>query len=271
MKKALITGVSGQDGYFLTQFLMDRGGYEVHGTVRRNSRMSQGTLERMPRQYRERLQVHYGGDITDGTFLSLLIKENQYDEIYHLAAQSFVAYSFQNPASTYDINIGGTLNVVNAIRDYSPSSRLYFAATSEMFGQPKTTPPQNENTPPLYPRSPYAISKLAGFWTVRVYREAYSLYMCNGILFNHESEVRGPPEFVTMKIARAVARIANGDTEPLVLGNLDARKDWGYAKDYVEGMWMMLQKERPDDYVLATGGRYTLSGSLPLRPSVWPA
>ncbi len=253
MKKALVTGVSGQDGYFLSQMLMQKG-YEVHGTVRRNSRMSQGTLEKMDDRFRLKLNLHYG-DVTDGTFITELMKETDFDEVYHLAAQSFVAYSFKNPASTYDINIGGTLNVVNAVKDTSPHSRLYFAATSEMFGQPKTVP-QNEKTP-LRPRSPYAIAKLAGFWSVKVYREAYSLYMCNGILFNHESEVRGP-EFVTMKIAKSVARAVSGYTEPLVLGNLDARKDWGYAKDYVEGMWMMLQQKVPDDYVLATNEIHTV-------------
>lgn len=253
MKKALITGVSGQDGYFLSQMLLKKG-YEVHGTVRRNSRMSQGTLEKMDDRFRDKLNLHYG-DVTDGTFITELIKENDFAEVYHLAAQSFVAYSFKNPASTYDINIGGTLNVINAVKDVSPGSRLYFAATSEMFGQPKTVP-QNERTP-LQPRSPYAIAKLAGFWSVKVYREAYSLYMCNGILFNHESEVRGP-EFVTMKIAKSVARTLSGGEEALVLGNLDARKDWGYAKDYVEGMWMMLQQKEPDDFVLATNEIHTV-------------
>lgn len=253
MKHALITGISGQDGYFLSKMLIEKG-YVVHGTVRRNSRMSHGTLERMEDKYRRKLNLHYG-DITDGAFISQLMKDYDFDEVYHLAAQSFVAYSFQNPASTYDINISGTLNVVNGIKDLSPDSKLYFAATSEMFGQPRTVP-QNEKTP-LHPRSPYAISKLAGFWTVRNYREAYSLFMCNGILFNHESEVRGP-EFVTMKIAKNVARILSSDSEPLVLGNLDARKDWGYAKDYVEGMWSMLQQDEPDDFVLATGDLHTV-------------
>lgn len=253
MKRALITGVSGQDGYFLSQMLLDKG-YEVHGTVRRNSRMSQGTLEKMENKYRQNLNLHYG-DVTDGTFVTQLIKENDFDEVYHLAAQSFVAYSFKNPSSTYDINIGGTLNVVNAVKDVSPHSRFYFAATSEMFGQPRTVP-QSEKTP-LHPRSPYAIAKLAGYWSVMVYREAYSLFMCNGILFNHESEVRGP-EFVTMKIAKSVARIVASDSEPLILGNLDARKDWGYAKDYVEGMWRMLQHRSPDDYVLATNELHTV-------------
>ena len=188
-------------------------------------------------------------DITDGNFLSNLLRKEKPEELYHLAAQSFVGYIFQNALSTYDANIGGTLNVCNAVKDSSPDTRMYFAATSELFGQPKETP-QNEMTP-FFPRSPYAVSKLAGIWTVRTYRDAYRLYMSNGILFNHESEVRGP-EFVTRKISRAVAKIANGSREPVVLGNLSAVKDWGYAKDYVEGMWMMLQRDYPDDYVLGT-------------------
>ena len=175
--------------------------------------------------------------------------------MYHLAAQSFVGYSFQNALSTYDTNIGGTLNVCNAIKDSASDTRMYFAATSELFGQPKETP-QNEMTP-FFPRSPYAVSKLAGIWTVRTYRESYKLYMTNGILFNHESEVRGP-EFVTRKITRGVARIHNGSPNPVVLGNLSAVKDWGYAKDYVEGMWMMMQQDTPDDFVLGTGESHTV-------------
>jgi len=251
--KAIITGISGQDGYFLSQFLISKG-YEVHGILRRNSSMARGTMELLPDDIRRKIVVHYG-DITDGNFLSNLLGKEKPDEIYHLAAQSFVGYSFQNALSTYDANIGGTLNVCNAVKDYSPDTRMYFAATSEMFGQPKESP-QNENTP-FIPRSPYAVSKLAGLWTVRTYRDAYKLYMTNGILFNHESEVRGP-EFVTRKISLGVARIIKGSSEPIMLGNLDARKDWGYAADYVRGMWMMMQQDYPDDFVLGTGEQHTV-------------
>ena len=191
----------------------------------------------------------------DGYFLSNLLEREKPEELYHLAAQSFVGYSFQNALSTYDANIGGTLNVCNAIKDSSPDTRMYFAATSELFGQPKETP-QNEMTP-FFPRSPYAASKLAGIWTVRTHREAYKLYMANGILFNHESEVRGP-EFVTRKISMAVAKIEHGSKDPVILGNLSAVKDWGYAKDYVDGMWKMLQQDYPDDFVLGTDESHTV-------------
>ena len=251
--KALVTGISGQDGFFLSQLLLSKH-YEVHGILRRNSSMTQGTVDLLPEEIRKQITIHYG-DITDGHFLSTLLEKEKPDELYHLAAQSFVGYSFQNALSTYDANIGGTLNICNAIKDSSPDTRMYFAATSELFGQPKETP-QNEMTP-FFPRSPYAVSKLAGIWTVRTYREAYKLYMSNGILFNHESEVRGP-EFVTRKITRAVARIHNGSMDPVILGNLSAVKDWGYAKDYVEGMWKMLQTDYPDDFVLGTGEAHTV-------------
>lgn len=251
--KAIITGITGQDGYFLSQLLLSKG-YEVHGIVRRNSSMTQGTVDLLPENVKKQIIIHYG-DITDGNFLSNLLAKEKPDELYHLAAQSFVGYSFQNALSTYDANIGGTLHVCNALKDSSPNTRLYFAATSELFGQPLETP-QNEMTP-FFPRSPYAISKLAGIWTVRTYREAYKLYMANGILFNHESEVRGP-EFVTRKISMAIARIANGSKVPITLGNLSAVKDWGYAKDYVEGMWKMLQLDYPDDFVLGTGVSHTV-------------
>ena len=251
--KALITGISGQDGYFLAQFLLSKG-YEVHGILRRNSSMRRGTLDLLPENITKQIIIHYG-DITDSNFISNILREQKPDELYHLAAQSFVGYSFQNALSTYDANIGGTLHVSNAVKDLSPNTRMYFAATSELFGQPKQAP-QNEMTP-FFPRSPYAVSKLAGLWTVRTYREAYKLFMANGILFNHESEVRGP-EFVTRKISKSVAKIYHGSKGPLVLGNLDAVKDWGYAKDYVMGMWMMLQQDYPDDFVLGTGESHTV-------------
>lgn len=248
MMKAVITGISGQDGYFLSQFLLSRG-YEVHGVLRRNSSMTQGTVDLLPAEIKGQIVIHYG-DITDSNFLSNLLQKEKPEELYHLAAQSFVGYSFQNALSTYDANIGGTLNVCNAVKDSSSDTRMYFAATSELFGQPKEAP-QNEKTP-FFPRSPYAVSKLAGIWTVRTYREAYKLFMANGILFNHESEVRGP-EFVTRKISKSVARTYHGSKDPVILGNLGAVKDWGYAKDYVVGMWKMLQQDYPDDFVLGTG------------------
>lgn len=251
--KAIITGISGQDGYFLSQLLLSKG-YEVHGILRRNSSMTQGTVDLLPENIRKQIVIHYG-DITDGHFLSSLLEKEKPEELYHLAAQSFVGYSFQNALSTYDANIGGTLNVCNAIKDSSPDTRLYFAATSELFGQPRETP-QNEMTP-FFPRSPYAVSKLAGIWTVRNYRDAYKLFMTNGILFNHESEVRGP-EFVTRKISQGVAKIYKGSKNPIILGNLSAVKDWGYAKDYVEGMWKMVQQDYPDDFVLGTGESHTV-------------
>ena len=251
--KAIITGISGQDGYFLSQLLLSKG-YEIHGILRRNSSMTQGTIDILPPDVRRQISVHYG-DITDENFLSKLLQSERPDELYHLAAQSFVGYSFENAQSTYEANIGGTLNVCNAIRSLSSDTRMYFAATSELFGRPTETP-QNEKTPFL-PRSPYAISKLAGLWTVRTYRDAYQLFMSNGILFNHESEVRGP-EFVTRKISMGVARIHHGSSEAIVLGNLSAVKDWGYARDYVEGMWKVLQYDIPDDFVMGTEESHTV-------------
>ncbi|MGC8651480.1 MAG: GDP-mannose 4,6-dehydratase [Minisyncoccia bacterium] len=251
--KALITGITGQDGFFLSQFLLSKG-YELHGIARRNSSKKLGTLDLLPENIKKQINIHYG-DVTDSNFINKLVSELKPDELYHLAAQSFVAYSFTNPSFTYDVNIGGTLNVVNAVKDYSKNTRLYFAGTSELYGKPVKTP-QNEETP-FYPRSPYAISKLAGFWTVKLYREAYNLFMSNGILFNHESEVRGP-EFVTRKISIGVARIYHGLDTHIELGNLNAIKDWGYAKDYVEGMWKILNYDVPDDFVLGTGESHTV-------------
>lgn len=252
-KKALITGISGQDGYFLSKLLLDKG-YEVHGLVRRNSQKSLGSISYLTLSQREKIKIHWG-DIIDSGFVNSIIGKEQYDEIYHLAAQSFVSLSFTNPKATYDINIGGTLNMVNAVKEYSPNSKFYFAATSELFGKPKEFP-QTEETP-FYPRSPYGVSKLAGFWTVKNYRESYGLFLSSGILFNHESEMRGE-EFVTRKISLAVSRISAGKQDVLEVGNLEAKRDWGYAADYVEGMWKMLQQEKPDDFVLATGVNHTI-------------
>lgn len=253
MRKAIITGISGQDGLFLSRLLLSKG-YEVHGIVRRNSSMSIGNLKYLKTEELKKIDLHFG-DLTDAGFLAKLLKEQKAEELYHLAAQSFVGYSFGNPSSTYDVNISGTLNVVNAIKEYSPDTRMYFAGTSEMYGQPEETP-QNESTP-FTPRSPYAISKLAGYWTCRNYREAYGLFVTNGILFNHESEFRGP-EFVTRKITLGVAKIAKGEKSHLELGNLSARKDWGYARDYVEAMWRMLNYKYGDDFVIGTGKMHTV-------------
>lgn len=251
--KALITGITGQDGYFLSQLLLEKG-YEVYGIVRRNSNRRLGNLELLPEKIRKEIHL-LEGDVTDSNFINNTVEKLKPDELYHLAAQSFVAYSFTNPTFTYDVNIGGTLNVANAVKDHSKNTKVYFAGTSELFGKVTKTP-QNEETP-FYPASPYAISKLAGFWTMKVYREAYNLFMSNGILFNHESEVRGP-EFVTRKISLGVARIYHGSNDPIELGNLNAIKDWGYARDYVEGMWKILNFDRPDDFVLGTGEAHTV-------------
>ena len=253
VKKALITGITGQDGYYLTCLLLQKG-YAVHGIARRNGRQALGALEELSSQDRERLTIHWG-DVTDASFIEQVIRKGVFNEIYHLAAQSFVPQSFTNSYSTYQVNITGTLHVLNAIRDASPETRMYHAATSEMYGLAQQMP-QTEQTP-FYPRSPYGISKLAAFWMVKSYRESYGLFATNGILFNHESELRNP-EFVTQKIAAAVALIVRGKQDVLELGNLDAKRDWGYAPEYVEGAWRMLQQSKADDYVLATGEHHTI-------------
>jgi GDPmannose 4,6-dehydratase len=253
MKKALITGITGQDGYFLTELLLEKG-YEVHGIVRRNSQNSLGNLESLNESDLQKIKIHWG-DITDNLFIDSVIKTINPQEIYHLAAQSFVGFSFENPKFTYDVNISGTLNIINAVKEYASNSKLYFAATSELFGKVQEIP-QKETTP-FYPRSPYGVSKLAGFWSIKNYRESYDLFMSNGILFNHESEMRGP-EFVTRKITIAVSKISKGLQDCLELGNLDAKRDWGYAKDYVEGMWRILQHGEADDFVLSTNETHSV-------------
>ncbi|GAA0129017.1 GDP-mannose 4,6-dehydratase [Methanococcus maripaludis] len=253
MKKALVTGITGQDGYFLTKLLLEKG-YEVHGIVRRNSQNSLGNLESLNESDLQKIKIHWG-DITDNLFIDTVISKIKPEEIYHLAAQSFVGFSFENPKFTYDVNISGTLNIINAVKEYSSTSKLYFAATSELFGKVQEIP-QKETTP-FYPRSPYGVSKLAGFWSIKNYRESYDLFMSNGILFNHESEMRGP-EFVTRKITLAVAKISKGIQDCLELGNLDAKRDWGYAKDYVEGMWRILQHDAADDFVLSTNETHSV-------------
>jgi len=258
-KKALISGITGQDGSFLAEFLLAKG-YEVHGIVRRASTFNTDRLDSIyadPHEQNASLYLHYG-DVTDGSGLRHAIEKVQPDEIYNLAAQSHVRVSFDQPEYTADVVATGTLRLLEAVRDYVANSnrpiRFYQAGSSEMFGAAK--PPQSEATG-FYPRSPYAASKVAAHWYAVNYREAYRLFICNGILFNHESERRGET-FVTRKITRALGRIKLGLQEKLFLGNLDSRRDWGYAGDYVEAMWMMLQAREPDDYVVASGEAHSV-------------
>ena len=259
MKKALITGVTGQDGSFLAEFLLAKG-YEVHGIVRRASTLNTGRLDPLyvdPHESGVNFYLHYG-DLTDASCLRKLLEKVQPQEVYNLGAQSHVRVSFDQPEYTADVVALGTLRLLEAVRDVTQNSareiRFYQAGSSEMFGA--VHPPQNENTP-FYPRSPYAVSKLAGHWYTVNYREAYNLFAVNGILFNHESHRRGET-FVTRKITRALTRIKLGLQEKLFLGNLDAKRDWGYAGDYVEAMWLMLQQDAPDDYVIATGDGHSV-------------
>ena len=254
-KTAFITGVAGQDGAYLAKLLVEKE-YEVHGLVRWDSHMD--PLDGMARLdalnlIDDDITLHFG-DITDAGALGVLIREICPNEIYNLAGLSQVAVSFDTPGSTLDINVKGTLNVLQSVRasGFKNETRIYQASSSEMFGN--TAAPQNETTP-MIPNSPYGTSKLAAYHLVRVYREAYGMFASNGILFNHESALRGE-DFVTRKITKAVAEIELGRTEPLVLGNIDSVRDWGDARDYVRGMWMMLQADKPDDYVLATGKAY---------------
>jgi GDPmannose 4,6-dehydratase len=258
-KKALISGITGQDGSFLAEFLLAKG-YQVHGIVRRASTFNTDRLDSIyadPHEQSTRLFLHYG-DVTDGSGLRHLIEKVQPQEIYNLAAQSHVRVSFDQPEYTGDVVAIGTLRLLDAVRDYIQNTgqqiRFYQAGSSEMFGASK--PPQSEATP-FYPRSPYAVSKLAAHWYAVNYREAYGLFISNGILFNHESERRGET-FVTRKITRALARIKLGLQHKLFLGNLEARRDWGHAADYVEAMWMMLQAQEPADYVVATGESHSV-------------
>jgi GDPmannose 4,6-dehydratase len=256
MKKALITGITGQDGSYLAELLVSRG-YEVHGVVRRSSSFNTGRLEHLyqdPHASGRRLILHYG-DMTDASCLSRLVERVQPDEVYNLAAQSHVKVSFEVPEFTADVVGVGTLRLLDAIREAGGRTRFYQASSSEIFGKVMETP-QRESTP-FYPRSPYAVSKLFGYWMVVNYREAYGLFACNGILFNHESPRRGET-FVTRKITRAATRIAAGLQDTLFLGNLDARRDWGFAPEYVEAMWRMLQHHEPGDYVVATGETHSV-------------
>ena len=254
-RKALITGITGQDGSYLAELLLGKG-YEVHGLIRRASTFTTTRIEHLyrdPHDPEARLFLHYG-DLSDGSRLVTLLGSIQPDEIYHLAAQSHVRVSFDEPEHTGDTTGLGTTRLLEAVRISQLPVRFYQASSSEMFGA--TPPPQDESTP-FHPRSPYGAAKVYAYWMTRNYREAYGLYAVNGILFNHESPRRGET-FVTRKITMAVARIAAGLQDELHLGNLDARRDWGYAPEYVEGMWRMLQVDDPDDFVLATGTSYSV-------------
>ncbi len=259
MPKALITGITGQDGSYLSTFLLDKG-YEVHGILRRASTFNTDRIDHMyrdPHDPEARLFLHYG-DLTDGSSLRRILHKVQPDEIYNLGAQSHVKVSFEQAEYSADVVATGTLRLLEALRDYMAvtgrQARIYQAGSSEMFGAAK--PPQSETTE-FYPRSPYAVSKVAGYWYCVNYREAYGMFVSNGILFNHESPLRGET-FVTRKITRALGRIKLGLQKKLFLGNLDAKRDWGFAGDYVEAMWMMLQQSSPDDYVVATGEAYSV-------------
>lgn len=253
---ALISGITGQDGSYLTELLLDKG-YDVHGIIRRSSSFNTFRIDHLynaPGLLNERFFLHYG-DLTDSSNLNRLVEKVQPDEIYNLGAQSHVKVSFEVPEYTAEVDGVGTLRFLDAIKETGIKTRFYQASTSELYGLAQEVP-QNEKTP-FYPRSPYAAAKLYAYWIVVNYREAYNLFACNGILFNHESERRGKT-FVTRKISVAVARIMTGSQENLLLGNLDAKRDWGYAPEFVEGMWRILQADEPDDFVLATNETHSV-------------
>lgn len=257
-KKALITGITGQDGSYLAELLLEKG-YEVHGIKRRSSSFNTQRIDHLyqdPHIENARLKLHYG-DLTDSSNLTRIMQEVQPDEVYNLGAQSHVAVSFESPEYTADVDAMGTLRLLEAIRflGLEKKTRFYQASTSELYGLVKETP-QTEKTP-FHPRSPYGVAKLYAYWITVNYREAYGIYACNGILFNHESPRRGET-FVTRKITRGLANIAQGLEKCLYLGNLDAKRDWGHAKDYVEMQWLMLQQEQPEDFVIATGLQYSV-------------
>ena len=255
MKTALISGITGQDGSYLAEILLKKD-YEVHGIVRRSSSFNTGRIDHIihDEQYKNKFFFHHG-DITDSSNLNRLLEEVEPDEIYNLAAQSHVHVSFDIPDYTAQVDALGTLRFLDAIRKTRIKTKFYQASTSEIFGKVQDTP-QNERTP-FYPRSPYGTAKLYAYWIVINYREAYDLFACNGILFNHESPRRGET-FVTRKITRGVSRIKEGLQSQILLGNLNAKRDWGYAPEYCEGMWLMLQQEEPEDFVLATGKQYSV-------------
>lgn len=258
MKKALITGITGQDGAYLAEFLINKG-YVVHGIKRRTSLFNTDRIDHLyqdPHVTDRRLILHHG-DLTDSSSLVHIIEQVQPDELYNLAAQSHVAVSFEEPEYTANSDALGTLRLLEAIRilGLTDKTRFYQASTSELFGKVRESP-QTEKTP-FYPRSPYAVAKLYSYWIVTNYREAYNMYACNGILFNHESPARGET-FVTRKVTRALARIVLGLQDCFYLGNLNSKRDWGHARDYVEMQWLMLQQDRPDDFVIATGRQYSV-------------
>lgn len=253
IKKAFITGVTGQDGSYLAELLLEKG-YEVHGIIRRSSVF---TSIRLKKEVWAHPNFHtYHGDLADSSNLHRLVFKIKPDEIYNLGAQSHVAVSFEVPEYTGEVDAIGAIRLLDAIRDMGINCKFYQASTSELYGGLPETAPQNEKTP-FYPKSPYGAAKLYAYWVTVNYREAYNIFACNGILFNHESPRRGET-FVTKKITKAVANISNGNLDFLSLGNLDAKRDWGYAKDYVEAMWLMLQQDKPEDYVIATGNTYTV-------------
>jgi GDPmannose 4,6-dehydratase len=257
MKRALITGITGQDGSYLTEFLIGKG-YEVHGIVRRSSSFNTGRIDYLFENSligNKRLFLHHG-DLTDSSNLNRLIEKIRPDEIYNLAAQSHVKVSFDVPEYTAEVDAVGTLRLLDAIKETGVKCKFYQASTSELFGGLPQTAPQNEKTP-FYPKSPYGVAKLYSYWITINYRESYGLFACNGILFNHESPRRGET-FVTRKITRAVASIMAEKQDKLSLGNLDAKRDWGFAGDYVEAMWLMLQQDKPQDYVIATNETHTV-------------
>lgn len=249
MKKAFITGITGQDGSYLAELLLQKG-YEVHGMLRRSSSFNTERIDHIFSQ----LKLHHG-DVTDSANVNHLLSSIRPDEIYNLSAQSHVQVSFEVPEYTAQVDALGTLRLLDAMRIHCPRAKFYQASTSELYGKVQEVP-QSETTP-FYPRSPYGVAKIYGFWIVKNFREAYNLFACNGILFNHESERRGKT-FVTRKITVGLAEIAAGKRKSIRLGNLNARRDWGYAPEYVEGMWRMLQQEMPEDFVLATGKTYSI-------------
>lgn len=256
MKKAFVTGITGQDGSYLAELLLAKG-YEVYGMIRRSSSFNTGRLDHLYRDPHERdvrLKLIYG-DLNDSSSLNKILRDLQPDEIYNLGAQSHVRVSFDIPEYTAEITGLGTVRLLEAIRETGIDTKFYQASSSEIYGKVVEVP-QNEETP-FYPRSPYACAKVYSYWITKNYRESYGMFACNGILFNHESERRGPT-FVTRKITRAVAKIKAGLQKKVYLGNLDAKRDWGYAPDYVEAMWMMMQGEEPDDYVIATGETHSV-------------
>jgi len=253
LKRALITGITGQDGSYLAEFLLKKG-YEVHGLVRRVALEDPEHRLWRIKHILDKIYVHPGSLESYASIFNVMEKVKP-DECYHLAAQSFVSYSFEDEFSTIGTNINGTLRVLSALKQRAPKCKFYFAGSSEMFGLAKETP-QNENTP-FHPRSPYGVSKVAGFYTTQNYREAYNIFACNGILFNHESPRRGF-EFVTRKISISVVKIKLGAEKELRLGNLEAKRDWGYAPDFVEAIWLMLQQDKPDNYVIATGETHSV-------------